>query len=54
MNALNLIMFNPQQMTQHKHRDEAAEHEARSVAAIERGDRRDRPHTPWPLVQPEP
>ena len=24
------------------------------VATSERGDRRDRPHTPWPLVQPEP
>ena len=23
------------------------------VATIERGDRRDSPHTPWPLVQPE-
>ena len=25
-----------------------------SVATSERGDSRDRPHTPWPLVQPEP
>src|SRR5439155_2174530 len=25
-----------------------------SVATIERGDRRDIPHTPWPLVQPAP
>src|SRR5450830_18094 len=25
-----------------------------TVATIERGERRDMPHTPWPLVQPEP
>jgi hypothetical protein len=24
------------------------------VAASDRGDRRDNPHTPWPLVHPEP
>ena len=25
-----------------------------SVATSERGESRDSPHTPWPLVQPEP
>lgn len=25
-----------------------------TVATIDRGERRDRPHTPWPLVQPDP
>jgi hypothetical protein len=53
MNAVSLLMFNPQQMTQDKHRDETAEHEARR-GAIDRGERRDMPQTPWPLVQPDP
>ncbi|GER04343.1 hypothetical protein JCM17846_20250 [Iodidimonas nitroreducens] len=26
----------------------------RAVATIDRGERRDTPHTPWPLVHPDP